>query len=359
MITSSIHFNAWFIGAITAIILFAAPATAEDIQSLWNQSPHADSASQSFRHWDDNGTIPSDCATCHVTSGFIDYLGEDGSNASMTDKNHPPGNGIECTACHNNSTKVKSSVKFPSGVEIDNLTSSVQCMVCHQGRSSTVSVNKKIEGLADDVVSPELGFINIHYRAAAATLYGTEVKGGYEYKGKDYIGRFMHVPGVDTCVSCHDAHSLEVKVDTCATCHNGSKPLEDIRMSMVDFDGDGNKSERIAFEIETLHAALNTAIMQYSKEVADSPIVYIAGRYPYFFNDLNANQQPDTEEAMFPNKYQHWTPRLLRAAYNYQFVAVDPGAFSHNPVYVMQLLYDSLGDLGGKIDNDLSSFKRP
>jgi hypothetical protein len=37
----------------------------------------------------------------------------------------------------------------------------------------------------------------------------------------------------------------------------------------------------------------------------------------------------------------------LRAAYNYQDASKDPGAFAHNSTYIMQLLYDSISDLGG------------
>jgi len=52
-------------------------------------------------------------------------------------------------------------------------------MVCHQGRQSTPSVDKKPGQLADDTVNPSLGFINIHYRAAAATMCDSEAKGSY------------------------------------------------------------------------------------------------------------------------------------------------------------------------------------
>jgi len=351
--------NAWLTPGFCALLFFFGHAAAEDIQSIWSESPHADSSSESFRHWDDDGIIPGNCATCHSTSGFLDYLGEDASAAEVIDKDHAIGSVIECTACHNDTAKEMDRVKFPSGVEISNIESSAQCMVCHQGRSSTVSVNQKVEGKANDTVDTELGFVNIHYRAAAATLYGSEVKGGYQYEGKSYVRRFRHVSGVDTCVSCHDAHSLEVKTETCATCHIGKEQLIDIRMSAMDFDGDGNRGEGVAFEIETLHTALNTAIMQYSKEISEAPVVYVAGRYPYFFNDLNDNQQADDAEAKYPNRYQSWTPRLLRAAYNYQFVALDPGAYAHNPEYVLQLLYDSLNDLGEHVEVDLTKSKRP
>ena len=52
--------------------------------------------------------------------------------------------------------------------------------------------------------------------------------------------------------------------------------------------------------------------------------------YPYFFNDNNGNGEADKDEAKFPNRYKSWTPRLMKAAYNYQFVTKDPGAFAHN-----------------------------
>jgi len=65
------------------------------------------------------------------------------------------------------------------------------------------------------------------------------------------------------------------------------------------------------------------------------PIVY-AANYPYFFDDAGA-------------RYTSFTPRLLNAAYNYQFVAKDPGAFAHNPDYVIQVLYDGLEDLGADV----------
>ena len=49
----------------------------------------------------------------------------------------------------------------------------------------------------------------------------------------------------------------------------------------------------------------------------------------------NGDGKADKDEAKYPNRYKAWTPRLLRAAYNYQFVTKDPGAFAHNPTYAI------------------------
>ncbi len=34
-------------------------------------------------------------------------------------------------------------------------------------------------------------------------------------------------------------------------------------------------------------------------------------------------------------------------------------AFAHNPTYTLQILYDSIGDLGAKVSVDLARAKRP
>ncbi len=63
---------------------------------------------------------------------------------------------------------------------------------------------------------------------------------------------------------------------------------------------------------------------------------------------------PDPDETNYGNRYATWTPRLLQAAYNYQYVAKDPGGFAHNAKYILQVLYDSLNDIG-----DASGMTRP
>ena len=80
---------------------------------------------------------------------------------------------------------------------------------------------------------------------------------------------------------------------------------------------------------------------------------------PYFFVDANGNGVADNDETQMSNRYNAWTPRLLKAAYNYQFVSKDPGAYAHNPTYTLQLLYNSLSDLGARVPVDLGRAQRP
>jgi len=320
----------------------------------WAGSGHADASAEAFRHWDDDGEIPTSCARCHSTYGFHDFLGEDGSTPGVVDEPAELGSTIQCEACHNDSALALDSVTFPSGKTATGLGAEAICMQCHQGRESGVSLQKHIDDAKvpdDDTVSADLSFKNIHYFAAGATLYGGTVIGAYQYDRMIYDQRNPHVASYNTCIECHDAHTLERKVSECTLCHSGvsdDEDLRDIRMagSVRDYDGDGDTDEGIRYEIETMEQTLLKALQAYAKDVAGAAIGYDAHAYPYYFNDLNGNGIIDPDEANFGNRYRSWTARSLRAAYNYQYAQKDPGAYAHNPKYVIEFLYDSTADLG-------------
>jgi hypothetical protein len=101
------------------------------------------------------------------------------------------------------------------------------------------------------------------------------------------------------------------------------------------------------------------AIRVYGAEKLGAPIAYNEAVYPYWFIDTNEDGTSDTAEAVFTNRYVLWSPRLLRAAYNYQFAHKDPGGFVHNPKYLIQAAYDSLSDLGQAVSVDMAGLVRP
>lgn len=337
----------------------------------WQNSPHADASAEAFVHWDedDPAEVPTSCAKCHSTPGFIDFLGADGTEAGTVDQAAPIGSVVECEACHNDAAQELTTVTFPSGETVSQLADEARCMQCHQGRASTVQVNEAIADAAQpddpDAVDEELGFVNIHYYAAAATKYGTWAKGGYEYEGKSYDALFDHVEPFDTCIDCHDPHTLEVQVDSCSECHTNVNSPEDLAQirteaSLVDYDGDGDMDEGVLGEIETLQAMLYEAMQTYTADVVEMPILYDSASYPYFFVDSNANREADEGEIAFDNQFTNWTPRLLKAAYNYQVSLKDPGQYAHGGKYIIQLLYDSIEDLNQALDEpmDIDSLRR-
>lgn len=349
--------------AVSCCLLIASIASAEmrDIvipfYDSWVSSPHADITSEAFVHWEeeDDKMVPESCAACHSTTGHLDYLGADGSEPYSVDAKAPGLEGVQCTACHNSAVSEMTEVVFPSGKVVERFESDARCMDCHQGRASGNAVDEMITaaGVGDDTIHQDLKFLNVHYSAAAATRFGTEAGGGYEYEGMDYNGLHYHDDFATQCNDCHSPHRTTVKVDICVECHEDTGAENQwafIRAdeTIGDFDANGEE-EGIKTEIENLHGILYQAILDYSAEVLDKPVIYDSHSYPYFFNDTNGNGDVDQGEAIYPNAYKSWSPRLAQAAYNYQFVAKDHGGWAHNGQYILQLLHDSVQDLGEKV----------
>lgn len=326
--------------------------------AAWAASAHADATAEAFTHWNDEGEVPAQCAICHAGAGFRDFHGIDGSAAGSVDATVKVGGVIDCDTCHADGVGQISEVRFPSGVTVAALDNSATCMTCHQGRMSGPGVAASVEGMDEDAINPEIRFLNPHYKAAAATLFGSEVSGFYEYPGQSYMGRFEHVPAAQTCATCHEPHSLEIAAAECKTCHASAETPKDIRVNRVDFDGDGTGLTGISKEVENMTAMLGQAVRDYAAEVAGTPVLYVPESYPYFFNDTNANGAVDEGEVGRDNAYASWTPRMLKAAYNYQFVLKDPGSYAHNPRYVLQVLHDSIVDLSGAMGRDAPQIVR-
>ena len=371
-----------------------ARGTASEQRKDWLTSGHADLAGEAFAHW--NNSTPAvigsattvnatdNCQRCHSGGGYEDFLGSDGSAVGTLEKSQPAGaRTVDCQACHNPATAVLTQVTFPSGQTVKNLGDESRCMVCHQGRESTKSIETSITTVGaatQDTPTTALKFKNVHYFAAGATLYGREAEGAYEYEDpahKDdvtgnppvpvvdpvtgltrrmpYDRKFSHVMDRDTCIGCHDPHTLARRMTECAKCHvkaGGTvavatdEDLKDIRMAGTteDYDGDGNITEGVFYELDTLSDKLYVAIKDYAKDptLANQGLLYDGAAYPYFFKDVNANGVKDAEDTA---SFSAWTPRLLRAAYNMHYWKKDPGAYAHNAKYMVQILYDSIASL--------------
>ncbi|MCZ4273438.1 hypothetical protein [Maritalea porphyrae] len=348
-----------FLGVAGATLPALAQQTnpVNSIVEKWLGSGHGDASSLSFSYWNEAGEIPPACAKCHSGAGFSAFHGFDGSEPGVIAQPIPTGDTVECVTCHREGIDEIDSIVFPSGLVVSDAGPHATCLTCHQGRQSSIGVQRAVGDTGEDEINPELTFLNPHYAAAAATLYGTEVKGAYEYPGKSYVGRFAHVPTFAQCSDCHDPHSLEIKISECVACHQTEDPKA-MRISPADFDGDGDVKEGIYHEIASLNATLKSMVIEYASKVTKKPVLY-ADAYPYFFNDTNENGVVDEGEATRSNSYVSWTPRMLKAAYNYQYVAKDKGAYAHNPHYALQVLHDSIESLSEPLGATSEGLVRP
>ncbi len=327
----------------------AEKASVEDITAKWAASAHGDVKAEVFHHWDDSDdkTITPGCAKCHSENGLKDYLGLDGSAALSVEGPVYPGGTIGCGACHNTYFAANTSVVFPSGVSLEADKGSQSCWTCHQGTTAGINgqLAQKTEGVGDDEAKEGLSFVNPHYLGVASIYMGSEANGGYQYPGKTYAGKYDHEKGVQTCTECHDTHSLhmaEPGYTKCAQCHENVTKWPDqrtIRKTTADYDGDGNVKESMYDEIDHLQKKLVSDMQIYAKDIAGGPLG-ATDKYPYWFDDANENGTQDEGE----KNYAHWTPKLMRAAFNYKFVLSSKG-YIHNPPYAAQLLIDSISDL--------------
>lgn len=322
--------------------------------AAWARSGHADASSDSFTHWNEDGEIPADCATCHSGVGFRSFHGLDGSPKGVSPDPFPIGGVIDCETCHNAGMSQITEVALSSGIVHPVSSGEASCITCHQGRASGARVEDAVAGMAEDKANEALRFVNPHYNIAAATNLGGYAGLGYQYPGKTYSGRFNHAKPVATCVSCHEPHDLSVAAQTCLTCHQSDDPKA-IRIARQSYDGSGNTQKGIYQDINANAELLMSLIRDYAAEVAGKSIVYNGSRYPYFFADANADGLADEADGR-PVAYADFTPRLLKAVYNWKFITADPGIHVHNPHYALELAYDSVEDLAQALGRDMAGY---
>jgi hypothetical protein len=275
---------------------------------------------------------PTRCAKCHNALGYQTFLGVDQSSASETEALDSDETTLKCQVCHHPAAEARNFTSMPSGLEINNLGMESNCFECHQGLASNLQIEEMIKDLPMDQVDTNLTLPELHANAVGATFFGTQAQGGREYPQYLYSAKFEHQS--DSCTTCHDSHTLQVRVEQCGACHLGATKLDgvrQIRLSRTDYDGDGDITEGLDGEIETLMEKLWITMQLYAVLTEDTDLI--------LYNDGFFNEAGKT--------YTTWTPDLLQAAFNYHYAAKDPGSYSHNPKYIMQLLYDSIDELGG------------
>jgi len=223
------------------------------------------------------------------------------------------------------------------------------CLFCHQGRESGFTVYKYIQsrGVADPYATPTAALSagsssrNSHYLAGGAILWS---KNAWEFF-------FNNVPQSYTngnashqsqnCAGCHmgaanpenteGGHTWKPRIDgPCQKCHPGMTDYKTYQnLNGQDYDGDG-VVEPTAQEIDGLIAQITAAF-------AAIGIKYDPSTNPYFF-------------PIPPATSITWTVNTMAASYNLNEVFKSANAlYVHNPMYVIQVLRDSLQAITGTV----------
>ncbi|MDZ4184660.1 MAG: hypothetical protein U1D97_06735 [Desulfuromonadales bacterium] len=201
-----------------------------------------------------------------------------------------------------------------------NLEASNLCMGCHLGRE--IGDNIKNDNDADGV----RGFINSHYLAAGGMIFNVS---GYEYAatGYDTLGVHKQVGQADAfgtgtngpCVTCHmsgpEPHTFTASAAStaCASCHGG---LTDATL-------------------ETSKHEFSLALVEL-KTVLESKGIYFYEAHPYFYTAPYVVGGTNTGFTNWAGVYglDSWKD-VMGAAFNYNLVKHDPGAFVHNRQYAL------------------------
>lgn len=318
------------------------------VRGQWAGSGHAATADAPFNAYDFK--TKDGCVKCHTTTGFVAF-----SSGKVTkawgQAGDPTKEVITCKACHSDVGNGVVRVRKPvAPFDVDpslnhDMATSNLCVSCHSGRNNGASIQAKA-GTADFTSLP---FIAPHYLAAGATVQGN---GGYHFPGGSYsfyssnshrLAGMDDLKGTGTsgpCVACHmtspEKHSYQaatldangnvsgIAAGVCASCHGNN-------LTVVG----------LAADQSALNNALNVlkAMLQY-KGFTYSP------NYPYFSATSWGSGQAGAN--------------AMGAAFNYKYLAADPGAFAHNQAYAKRLAIDSIdvlynGQLTGSIDSALNA----
>jgi hypothetical protein len=337
-------------------------------------------------HFQASGHNTGVCSRCHSGDGFRDLIGADGSTVDVLNVQYGStaaaatqrtsfNSGFRCNACHNgatilgNPTTYLNQHKFASGNVLTLDGKSAICAQCHDGGRPGYEVSQLMAqapvGVATDaqLVGTKNATVRAHYFPAASTLYGKEAGNWYQYPGMNYTARNQH-GGNNACTFCHDAHTGDLPADgtnadqiggKCGGCHANEAggtistlaALQANRQYGFNGDIDGNGVEEdLQTEINGLGATLYQAIQAYAVNVSGTAICNPnpTDNKFYVLTDGNA---ATCGVAGGPNvaPYNKWTPRLLRAGYNYLMWQQDPGTWAHNPRYVIEVLFDTITDL--------------
>jgi hypothetical protein len=389
------------------------------INKQWSHGAHGDPLKPSVDH-----VFSKACIRCHLSTGFANLWTNYTTIAAgivgyLSDKTIPvnyQGQMRTCNTCHmgvlfatasnkqlrktgtidlvaeggafvvfDASSKPTYTVKAVATTP--DMGNSATCLTCHQGREAGDSVRANIDALASATTTTEatnakLKFINDHYLAAGATLFGSDGHKAFEYiDGNGATGlasspnttnmisvqtysatHFHGSAGGPKCVGCHmqdtglidlGGHSF-MMVNAAGALNNGiCNTTCHVLNPITDFDTYRDPSNTLDYDGDGILAGINQELDGLKAELiqllASMGVFYNPDTYPYFHKvSTKAGQGSSTG-------YSNWTQSQLKAAFNLNTFFKEPGAFAHNGKYAAETLIDGIADLSGGPDPSIGT----
>ncbi len=339
----------------------------------------------------------TDCVRCHTTTGYINYVTSgftdirpwgaqvNAAGSVITDprsKSPSPGDNVRpisnqkqviyCNVCHDDGSgrsygfRIRSvprvtgyynlstshanpgnptaNVYYNSGSSIPDASASNICLVCHVGKEAGGTI-KGIPAAGGDFTK-KIDFVNSHYLTAGATLFKTS---GYEYPLRSYANAANYL---------HDTIGISAagtgNSGPCVTCH--MKPRRHSFLPVVKDESDNLISLAEGAVCSQCHSVNPNAVApstSFNGRVADTTPAYL----PYTLTTRKQGYQAamDVLQAMLKKKgwpflQSHpyfaattWNNEgNMGAAFNFNLLYHDYGAYAHNSLYVRRLIFDSI-----------------
>ncbi|MEW6488483.1 MAG: hypothetical protein AB1578_11305 [Thermodesulfobacteriota bacterium] len=294
------------------------------------------------------------CQRCHTSTGVANYLNDPASySPANNDFSHlagwtpetgsPQNELLYCWGCHSDRT---GALRNPGAITGDytgaaftypDVGASNVCLACHIGRESGGTIAARAANPATDWGNQ--GFVNSHYLTAGGQVFSAS---GYHYAGLVYatpenLHAQMGTPGATVagaagtngpCAQCHmssagagQSHTFAVvakDADGAITAINAPAVCNVCHTSGLALTVPGINALKAGFDaaLEALRAQLAANGFDFQES------------FPYF----TTRNWGDADTG----------PNNMGAAYNFNLLAHDPGAYAHNVRYATRLIWDSI-----------------
>lgn len=355
----------------------------------WQASGHGDINGLAWVYYD--FTIRNTCNACHTPAGFLKAMGNGWTNTTAASTTVSSGKQpLTCDACHAsddfaNSVRTLGAYKAGMGgygaaakasIQFPDVGESNLCIPCHAGRENGDSLKAGTGTAPYDFTNKT--FVNPHYLAAAAVLYG---KGGFQFytSGVRYntygaAGKVGHTAnwqhgrlGMDNYTTTTSAavRASGAIIDSgnkghCVSCHLGPKnthsfgALEVANATMAGNTGGytrgcygchaGSDMDMLAF-IDEEKEIWNRMFDFYKWQFEQLGIYFINTINPYFFTDNTYTTSVTnwtTQVTNGPADLQQRGLQTMGAAMNLKLLVAERGSFAHNRAFGRALIADSL-----------------
>ncbi|MDT8419039.1 MAG: cytochrome c3 family protein [Desulfuromonadales bacterium] len=314
-----------------------------EIYTGYAESGHGDTTAPAWMHYPWTDASRASCQPCHTTTGYVN---------AMTGSTNVPDNTTQevltCIGCHSNAgtgeirpEATAYTAQFGNGASFTypELGASNTCVRCHSGRESGESITLSAGDFSNQ------SFINFHCLTAGAQVFAAT---GYVL-GVTPTGGYHQNVGIDNNQSTGEQ-------GPCVTCHMGIGTA-DHTWEVVSHDAGGNVDGILSNACVNCHAALTPADLNNAKgdvaaamaelqaALAAVGVVY-SPNYPYFY-ESDGTTALKNWDGIVVNGLTGQGKDVMGAAYNYNLIAHDPGAYAHNIQYALELIAQSIDFLNG------------